>query len=178
MSRRTFLFILKFLFLDQILKLRWHMKALLSVFQKRYRDPSCCTNWQCGKQKHGYRSPAAKSACAEVGRVARRISVLEGPKVPLVKSRLKLISYIWFLLLRDCRRFGSDRSRGSKIGTVPQLEPRFYNIGTAVPKSWKSARICPFWPKLFSQKWVEPSQIRFGSLSITPARMFLLTLFA
>ena len=49
-----FLFILKFLFLDQILQLRWHMKALLSFFQQRYRDPRCCANWLCGKQKRGY----------------------------------------------------------------------------------------------------------------------------
>ena len=40
----NFLFLLKFLFFDQILKLRWHMKSLSSVCQKRYRDSSCCTN--------------------------------------------------------------------------------------------------------------------------------------
>ena len=57
-----FLFILKFLFLDQILQLRWHMKALLSFFQQRYRDPRCCANWLCRKQKCGYIRPENKQA--------------------------------------------------------------------------------------------------------------------
>ena len=48
---------IKFLFLNLSSQSRWHMKAPLFLFQKRYHDPKCCTNWLSGKQKCGVTFP-------------------------------------------------------------------------------------------------------------------------
>ena len=48
---------IKFLFLNLSSQSRWHMKAPLFLFQKRYHDPKCCTNWLSDKQKRGVTFP-------------------------------------------------------------------------------------------------------------------------
>ena len=41
---------IKFVFLNLSWQSRWHMIALLFLFQKRYHDLTCCTNWLSDKQ--------------------------------------------------------------------------------------------------------------------------------
>ena len=62
-----------------------------------------------------------------------------------------------FVSSRVCKRFGSDQSKGSEIGTGPAIGtevPQYWNHCSKKPKiSKKLAVLALFWSKLFGQKW-------------------------
>ena len=89
---------LKFLFLNLSSQSRWHMKAQLFLFQKRYHDPKCCGNRRSDKQKRGVTFPIIplSSECAGLAvprstfwAVTQSISRAELATIPSMKEEMQ-----------------------------------------------------------------------------------------